>query len=304
MKGLAAFVMRGTSQAVLVTTALTLLALLLPLIGILGGAAVTLVTLRDGLASGLKVSVISTAVAAVFLLFTLGMPHFALFFLLMQWLPMVWLGQYLRMSRSLSATLQMALLIGLVVLGLQYIALSDPAVFWQEQFKPVIEQMVAGEIITADSAELLAGHIAVWMTGAIAAVVMLQLVISLLIARSWQAMLYNPGGFSSEFRGLRLHWVVGLLGLPALVLPLLPMEATPHIVKSISILLIVLLMLQGLAIAHARAALSPNGTLWLTVMYVLLVILMPQLTMLLAILGCADNWLHFRDRFNTNGEAG
>ena len=67
MKGLASFVMRGLSQAVMLTTVLALLSLLLPLVGILSAATVGLVTLRQGANAGARVGLLATLACGLFM---------------------------------------------------------------------------------------------------------------------------------------------------------------------------------------------------------------------------------------------
>ena len=65
MKSLASFVLRGPIQAILVTTGTGVLAILLPPLSILSGAAVALTTLRLGIRSGAVVVLGSIAFIAV-----------------------------------------------------------------------------------------------------------------------------------------------------------------------------------------------------------------------------------------------
>ena len=61
MRGLATLIMRGSPMAALVAAVSGVLALLMPPLALIGGAAVALVTLRRGPQQGLLVLVLATA---------------------------------------------------------------------------------------------------------------------------------------------------------------------------------------------------------------------------------------------------
>lgn len=304
MKGLASFVMRGLSQAVMVTTVLALLSLLLPLFGILSAATVGLVTLRNGARPGITVSLLSTLVCGLFMAVSFGNPLPALGFLLLQWLPMVLLGILLRASRSLELSVQLSLLFGLLVIVSQYLMFDDPAAFWQQQLQPLVEQFEAAGILDKSNGEQVLSQMVIWMPGVLSAGLFMQLVVSLLVARWWQALLYNPGGFREEFHRFRLHKVIGVLGVPALAVLLLPTQEMAAFFKHLAILLLPLLFLSGLAVSHGILSKTGSGGIWLGVVYFLLIFLMPQVVMVLATLGLMDVWIDFRTRFERGRSAG
>ncbi len=304
MKGLASFVMRGLSQAVMVTTVMALLSLLLPLFGILSAASVGLVTLRNGAKTAISVSLLATLACGLFMAVSFGNPIPALGFLLLQWAPMVLLGLFLRESRSLDISIQLILGFGFLVILGQYLLLDDPARFWETQLQPLIEQFItAGVLDQAKSQELLT-QLAGWMTGVLAAALCLQLAFSLLTARWWQALLYNPGGFRQEFHRLRLHKMIGVVGVPALAILLVQTQGLPDIFRHMAILLMVILFFGGLAVAHGILGKTGSGGIWLGVLYFLLFFLMPQVVMVLATVGLMDVWIDFRARFERSRSTG
>lgn len=304
MKGLASFVMRGLSQAVMVTTVMALLSLLLPLFGILSAASVGLVTLRNGAKSGISVSLLATLACGLFMAVSFGNPIPALGFLLLQWVPMVLLGLFLRENRSLDTSIQLVLGFGLLVILGQYLILGDPAGFWETQLQPLVEQFVtAGVMDQADSQAVLA-QLAGWMTGVLAAALFLQLAFSLLTARWWQALVYNPGGFREEFHRLRLHKMIGVVGIPALAILLVQTQELPDIFRHLAVLLMAVLFVGGLAVTHGILGKISSGGIWLGVMYFLLIFLLPQVVMVLATVGLMDIWIDFRARFERSRSTG
>lgn len=303
MKGLASFVMRGLSQSVMVSTVLALLSLILPLFGILSAASVGLVTLRNGAKSGIIVSLLATLACGLFLAVSFGNPVPALVFLL-QWVPVVLLGQFLRASRSLDLSIQSALGFGLLAILGQYLLLEDPTGFWQTQLQPLVDQLVKAGVMDQVNSQAVVARLAGWMSGVLAAGVFLQLSCSLLVARWWQSLLYNPGGFREEFHRFRLHKALGVVGLAAIVILLMPSQALPEIFRHLAILLSAILFLAGLAVTHGVLGKMSSSGLWLGVVYFLLIFLLPQVAMVLATIGLMDVWIDFRARFERGRSTG
>lgn len=310
MRGLAAFIMRGRSQAAMVATVLLLLALLLPLVSILSAAAVALVTLRKGSTDGLVVIGVSAVASGVLGYLAVGSPLPVLAYGLMLWLPVWALAWLLRASRSLDLTVQAALGFGLLVILAVYVQTEDPVELWLELLKPLWENLFPaaepgdgsqGQTVQFDEGIL--RQVAAWMTGAFAAGFYLQLVLGLFVARWWQAVLYHPAGFGTEFRALRIGRLLGYLGVALVVLWVFLGAAVPDWLRDLLLLLIPLFFLQGLAVLHALAAQAANKRIWLVTVYLLLVFAMPHAELLVALLGLADVWVNFRTRLGRSDKS-
>lgn len=297
MKTLASFVMRGFSSSVMATSVLAMLSLIFPLIGLLSAACVGLVVLRQGARAGAMTAGASTLACGLLMALIFGNPLPALGFLLMQWLPIGLLGQMLRSSRSLAITTQAGLGFGLLAIVVQYIGMGDPRAFWAEQLKPMAQRFVeAGLFDQAQSVETVS-QLAGVMCGVVAAGILLQLLFSLYMARWWQALLYNPGGFAAEFHQLRLYRLVAFPGAIILLLWLLPGVVLPEALNCLGALFLSLFLLQGLAVAHGVIGGMKSPQRWLIVTYLMLFVFMPQMVMALAIIGLLDVWIDFRTRF-------
>lgn len=294
MRGLASFILRGQSQAVLVVVATALV----PLLNLFSGAALALVTLRKGPGEGLVVVLMSLCLAGFLLWWLAGSmtPASALFGLF--WLPIWVLAVTLRYTVSLARTLQLALLLaGLVLLGC--LAWLDDPLAWgrallQKAFQPLLRSLQLPEAEQAAALGHLQDTVAPLILGLLLANGLLSIVLSLLLGRWWQALLFNPGGFQAEFHGLRLGRQTALLAAAVFALALLTRAA---LFANLALLLAAVYALQGIALVHGvvgRARLSPG---WLIVFYVLMVFALPQLLALLCLLGIVDAWLDFRARF-------
>jgi hypothetical protein len=301
MKGLATLIMRGPSQAALVSAVMALLSVLFAPLGLLSAAAVGLVTLRGGPINGLTVVGIGTVGLAALAWLTLGSPVAALGVLAMLWIPILALAVVLRATRSLTLVVQIVGLLALLILLILYAMLDDPAASWIKLLEPFREAIVKEGVVTeADSGALFA-EVAQWMTGAFTAALAAQLLLGLFIARWWQALLYNPGGFGEEFRALDLGRVFG--GLAVILLVLLPLMGQAGLLVSLLMVMGLLLLLQGLAVVHqARVATGANRG-WLVALYILLSLL-PQTLVLVASVGFVDIWAKIRPRLLSGASGG
>lgn len=292
MKPLARFIMRGYSPATLITTVTGMLSLLVPLVGVLGAAAVGLVTLRQGVRPGAWVVLGSTLASSAIAWLALGNPWIGLGLLILFWGPLWVLGGVLRLSRSLNLTVQLAGVGGLILVLVLYLALGDPAAYWQTLIEPLRRTLVEGAVLDAESSQIWIERMSRWMTGAFASAWVLQSLLALFIARAWQAQLYYPGGFSAEFRALRLWPAVGALFLALLVWGGL----TQGLGLSLAPVLGVILLFQGLAVVHGVQGSLGAHPGWLVALYGLWLLLIPQMTALLILLGLIDLWADLRAR--------
>lgn len=294
MKPLATFIMRGPSQAALVAAVTALLSVLVAPLALLSAGAVGLVMLRAGPTHTLSVVGIGTLALGAFSWLALGSPWPALGVLLALWIPVIRLALILRATRSLSLVVQVAG--ALVILGLliALLAMGDATATWLQVLEPFRIALVTDGILSEADSQTLFEAVAPWMSGAFAAALLAQLLFGLFIARWWQALLYNPGGFGEEFRTLRLGRVYGVVAL--LLLVSLPFVGGVGILASLLLVIGVLLFLQGLAVAHQIRLNKQAHSAWLVGLYVLVVLFMPQSILLLGSVGLVDVWVDIRAR--------
>lgn len=306
LKTLATFILRGQSQAILVTVAFAVLALMLPPLSILSGATVALVTLRLGAQPGVVLMALSTLLVGLLSYFTLGNPAPALMFFTALWLPNWLVGWVLRSSRSLALSLATAGGLGLLGVVVVYLVLGDAgdvSNWWQA----VLQQVFAPVLSAANSEQQLIltegiARASQIMTGLMAAGMLLNIVACLFLARGWQATLFNPGGFRTEFHGLRFSRGMALLALALLVLAVLQIGTPSSLATDLLLVLASLYLLQGMAVAHAIVARRRLHKAWLVGLYIVVFFLLPQLMLVVAGAGLIDTWADFRHRLATRGE--
>lgn len=294
MQGLATYIMRGRSQAALVASATAVLSLMVPLLGLLSSAAVALVTLRKGSGEGLVVGAFAGLASGLLAFAALGSPLPAISFAVALWLPVWVLSVVLRRTRSLTLTIQLSSLIGLLIVLALRLGHADPAAYWTEILEPVRANLVQSQVIDGEGSQALVAQIARWMTGAFAATFYFQVLLALFLGRWWQSLLYNPGGFGEEFRDLRLTRGIGILGVGLLLVLLVRSESQSA--ADLLLLLAPLLFLQGLAVVHWLVDAFHGGRAWLVGLYALLVLTMPHGEILISGLGLADIWMDVRAR--------
>ncbi len=270
MRGLAEFVMKGRKQAIIAV----LLLGLVPLAYFLSPVVVGLVILRRGLIEAAKVLVWAILPAGGWALAGDPVP-------LIMLLGVTGLAGLLRVSESWEFTLLGAIAVGLCV---EIYLRVQPAVldliFLQMQ--PYFDANgIQGEQL--DSLRNV-------MTSFMGAVYMLLAIVLLMLSRWMQAALFNPGGFQKEFHGLRVEQKVALLLVGLMMLA----NFEILIPQSWMLYLVLPLMFSGLALVHAVVAAKKLSSLWLAVLYALIVL--PLIANMIVLLALLDSWYDFRKR--------
>jgi len=296
LQSIALFSMQGRWQAAGVIALLSVAALMLPPFSYLASGVIVLCTLRMGPKEGMKVVVATTALFALLAGLLLNKIFIAGLFLISSWLPIFGVSWVLGYTRSLAMSLLAATGLGIMVVLGFYIVVPDPALWWQQFITPLAETFAQQPGWQFDQAQTQAIvlNLSGMMTGLMAAGLSLNIMLGLLIGRSWQAKLYNPGGFASEFQQLRLGKSVAILTLVMMVVTALPLGDSVAILRACLLVLLVVFTLQGLSVVHAIVRQQQRQSFWLVAVYVLLIVMMPQMAVLLTIIGVLEQWFNFR----------
>lgn len=291
MRALAEFVMRGRLQALLVIVigASTLMFCWI------SAAVVALVTLRRGAENGAWLMLWALLPAGGLLLFFGDGGPLAIL------VGVSVLALVLRVTVSLSSTLFASVVVGgvsgLAVLAFGGQALDQLVLFFAEFLTNLEQQLASGSkggepiLLHRPSALQIAG-----MLGMMNAMVS---VLCLLLARWWQAVLYNPGGFGTEFRSLYLSPAMSsVLVVSAMALGSVGVEYRPW-----AVIFAVPLTFAGFALVHARAARRGQGSGWLTGFYLLWLFFDP-IKLIVVFAAIADSWFNFRQRWPQSGGEG
>jgi len=277
---------------------LALLSLIVSPLAIFTTAGVALVTLVHGYREGLVNILAATVILAVFTGIALNQPAIGLELALKFWLPAWFLACIVLARSSMSlAIVVVAAIACLLVLGFYFF--TNPAAYWYEVINTELLPMLkeAGmKIQEGPKSEKLWLFMSKIMTGSALALFVALQTLSLLLARYWQALLYNPGGFGQEFRQLRFGKVAANVAIVATVFAI---TTANEIALNLFFIVIVLMMFQGLSVIHnlvAKCKLSPS--LLIGVYVIMLFTLQSGAIglLLVSIIGLLDNWLNLRFR--------
>jgi hypothetical protein len=291
---LARFILKGYSQAALVAASLAMLGLLLPPVAWLSGAAVALVTLVNGHRSGLLVTAIAGIATAVFAGLILAVPAIAAYYVLLVWLPVVMVAVVLRQTTSMALSLQLIAGVSLFAIAVLYLFFPDFGEIWRSSLNMMADDLVAQSEGTIDQQQLqqLIDQVIRILPGFFASSFMIGTMLSLYLARWWQAAIYNPGGFGKEFRALNLGKITAFIALAIAVTAAL---INADIFNAMLLVVFALYLNQGIAVLHAVFAGKQLNAVWLFLIY-LLMFFIPHIVVLLALAGLADTWIDFRRR--------
>ncbi|MFW5443761.1 MAG: hypothetical protein ACKE51_05585 [Methylococcaceae bacterium] len=298
MKFLAAYIMRGRMQAMIVASSLALLSLLLPPVSIVSSASVALVTLRRGWYEGLYVLLCSCLSAAVLGFFLFGSFQFALLYGAVLWLPIWLISTVLREGKHLSVAVEIAVLLGVAgVIGF-YLYVTDPALLWNTILSQMVQPMLAsGSDIPVDEVKQSVKMFSHYMTGGIAAGTVYGLLFGLFLARWWQAALYNPGGFRKEYLTLKVRPKVASGSLLVLALAWFMSGTVSEISWNILIIFVVLYTFVGTAILHTAFSVMKTKRFMVPFLYITLV-LVPHMIAVVVVVGVIDAWLDLRSKIS------
>jgi uncharacterized protein YybS (DUF2232 family) len=282
MRSIAEFAMRSRATALLVAVLGTGTSLFFWV----GAAVVALVTLRKGLSEG-----------AIVLLWSL-LPASAVLYLLSEVLPLTTLisayvlAAVLRRTVSLPMSLLVAPLTGVVFGGVLVSLASGYLDFLVQLMEQLMAQFKAGlpadaptDTLLVPGRELISGGLVLMHT--------LCVSVSVLLARWWQATLYNPGGFAKEFRALRVNSrIATVLLLGSGYLLTLSSNYTLW-----AMALMIPLLISGLGLLHYLFNRTHNARRWVWLLYFSLVLVDP-VKFVICLLAVIDSFIDVRRRVN------
>mgnify|MGYP007047658754 CR=1 FL=1 len=283
MRGVASYVMRGRLQALLVVMmgASTLM------FAWISAAVIALVTMRRGLNEGAFL-LIWALLPAGYMLAQFGDSG-----PLAMLVGTTVLAVVLRWTVSLPLTLMASVAVGgitgylLLMFGSGY--LEELAAMFAKLFENLQANLPEGQRLPEPGVSTLAGMLGLMNT--------ITCVLCLLLARWWQASLYNPGGFREEFHAIRLTPQLSVvLAVLMLAVSMLGVEYRPW-----AMLFAVPLSIAGLGFLHARAAHRKLGMGWLSMFYLLWLVLDPIKLVVIGI-AIADSFADFRKRWQSGSK--
>jgi len=273
MKALVEFAMAGRRQAILAAMLLGIL----PLVNSLSAPIVALVCLRHGPKEALTVGVWAMLPALAWAVAGDVLPLLLL-------VGTTVLAEVLRSSRSWEMALLSAIGVGI---GGQLALTLQPG--FLELMQQQLEQMMARPEFEGQVGLLPPEQLQQMLAMFFGLLVMSLSLVFLMLARSWQARLYNPGGFRQEFHSLRLGWKTAALLLVLFMLGTLVAQ-----LQTVVMYLVIPLIFAGIALVHGIVGLRRWPVAVLVIFYASL--LSPVMTQLLVLAAVIDSWYDFRSR--------
>jgi hypothetical protein len=290
MKWVAAYIMRGRLEAILLASTLAMVSLMFAPVIVFSSGAIALITLRKGAYEGLIVLVISSAAAGI-LAALIQVPYpLILLYVLFFWIPIWLIAIVLREGRHISLAVEIAVLIGIVGVVCYYLFNADPTEMW----KVALQKMVPPNAPVDDIQQKI-DFSATYMTGLSAALAVTCMLLGLFLGRWWQALLYNPGGFKQEFLGLRVQPRIAIICVAIIGVAVVSSGAVSQIAWNTTIILFVLYAFIGTAVLHTVFSRMSIGNFAVPMFYITL-FLIPHSILPVALVGFSDTWLDIRNR--------
>jgi hypothetical protein len=298
---MASFIMAGRFQAVAFISLVALLSVFIAPLALFSNAAVALVALRRGTNQAATVMLIASVLFTVVFFVLSANASLVFASTLLQWSLMIVLASTLTRSVSWTYTLQIILLIVVGGLTIFHLSVSDTQTFWEgtefwkASVKPFAMTLAEGQQWTDKETASFLKAIPSWLAVGFLVDLLVTSIVSLLIARYWQSLLFNKGGFGKEFRELRVGKIPAMAWLLSVILFAVTQS---QLIAGISLLGMAVFLLQGLAVIHGLVNKMQMNNGWLAAMYILLIPIFPNsavMIVLLVLFGLIDNVTDFRN---------
>ncbi len=262
--------------------------LLLPAPQLTSGVIMALLVLAQGTKLALVEGCIAAAVLlTVSLIFGVSIPSIVTL-MAGTWVPVLLLAVMMLGSRSLTLTVQVAVIVAAVALLGFYIVVVDPVAFWQPYMDTMAEivrqnnlqlnlELLTAEVMTVSAA------LAFWML----------YTVGLLLGYALYKRLPGETGDFGRFRDLNLGRVIAVM---MALTSLLALAFNATWLQNLAFMLFVVFWIQGLSIVHWMHAQGTLPLAALIAVYALLPFLQVLLMTALAVLGYTDAWFDFRRR--------
>ena len=265
-----------------------------PYLGFLSAALMVLMVLRDGT----RVAVLKAAAAGL-LLAVIGLvvgtpPSVVIAVAVVYWLPATLMGTLLAVTRSLTLTLQVSVLVAVLGMLVFFGIVGDPVAFWETELGAAAEiWRNLGAVELADSLTEGQAMLAAQMTMFI--VTLLWTIYAATLVLGYKLFRQLPGETDryGRFRELNFGRVIALIMALCSVVALLIGAAW---LQNIAFVMFSIFCLQGLAIVHWMHGKDILTGFAVEMVYVLMLPLSAVIVVALAVLGYIDAWFDVRRR--------
>jgi hypothetical protein len=268
--------------------------LLLPVLQIFSGIIMVLLVLKHGV----RLAVIEAAIAAAVLIvvaLVASVPAIQVVSAVVSiWLPAVLIGVALHVTRSVTLTMQVSVLVAAVATLAFYVLVGDLVAYWQPVATVLIDW--ARENSLHEQAQLMEAQPAMTADMLTMAVVLANwMLYAVYLLFGYRLFTGTPGETRNygRFCDLNFGRVIALI---MAVLSLLAFAIGAAWLQSTAFVLFAVFWLQGLAVVHWMYTDGHLPLFVVIITYVLMPILHVFLVIALAILGYTDAWFGYRRR--------
>lgn len=314
MRALVDLAMRGRVHAAIAAASLFVLGMALvpgpaagmPMLGMMlgglavyaSGAVIALAALRFGWLEGGVVALGALLVASASSVLFAGAASQAVAIGCLNWLPALVGAEVLRRHADLGAALGAIGAAGALA-WLALVTFSGPPAVHIEPWLAQHWSAIEANLAQAGQAPAISPDLALVarvLGEVMAASLITSVVLTLLVARWWHAMLDNPGGFGAEFREMRLPRIIAWTVATAMLVALVAGDGLSAMAGGLVSMGMMLFAFQGIAVAHALVKLRGAGRGWLVAFYLVTLVMTPYSAAVLAVAGFADSWFDYRKR--------
>jgi hypothetical protein len=201
--------------------------------------------------------------------------------------------------------IQLAALLGVLVVSVIHLVYPDVATWWGTQLQAyathaqaAVATALKGTATSTNEAQLeVINASKQYATGSMTAIILINAILQLLVARWWQVLVFAPGTLRRELHRIRLSQLAGVLFILSLAIS----YWGNAVVLDIMPILYALFCAAGLSLIHYLFGLmrSPTVWFWLSLLYITLIFSIPTSVIVVAILALVDIWFDFRKRFRS-----
>ena len=154
------------------------------------------------------------------------------------------------------------------------------------------QEMLSNVQSQEQDAQLSIGLTDSMLLGLVATILAVGSMMSLMLARWWQAGIYNPGGFQKEFHSYTIDAKIAVL----IVVILIVGQLLPQSSKLWAELAVLPLLVVGIALVHFTVKLFGQGKQWLAFVYVGMIMVGKPVILVLVVLALTDSLIDLRSR--------
>lgn len=282
----------------------------LPLVGSISILIAVLVTLRKGVFEGALVLVAATAPyllsyfatsvdneTQLIMTITVGVTILSN---IVTWI----LALPLRKYSDWNITLELGMLLGILAVAIVHFINPNVQTWWGTQLSAYFSKSTSllsqlngtsgSEALPKDIRPQAIAYVKQYATGLIAASLLVNATMQLLLARWWQAIVFNPGGLRSELYRIRLSYVSAAAFILALVLSFFGNTAALDMMPVIC----VTFAAAGFSLFHSIMGPTKAGWVWLALMYLVTIWMLPISIVFIAVVALFDTLFNIRKRWN------